>query len=193
MRKTILGFVLAAIVIAAAWLGLERGEATGEEAIGLMLLAFLPALAVQLRQRWFVVVAVTAASTLVAFALAFSVSLLNAPPFDDRQQYPFPIVVFLDLNMPKKNGLEVLAWIRSQPELKKLVVHVLTASVRSTDVERAFELGANSYLIKPSRFDVLVEMIKAWLTMARRSAFPFPEPEPVEEAPAKHQAHQHQP
>jgi len=99
--------------------------------------------------------------------------LKGEPPFDDRQQYPFPIVVFLDLNMPKKNGLEVLAWIRGQPALRGLSVHVLTASVRATDVERAFELGANSYLIKPSRFDVLVDMMKAWHTMARRSAFAF--------------------
>jgi CheY-like chemotaxis protein len=115
--------------------------------------------------------------------------LKGKPPFDDRQQYPFPIVVFLDLNMPKKNGLEVLAWIRGQPELKGLIVNVLTASVRATDVERAFELGANSYLIKPSRFDVLVEMIKAWHAMARRSAFSFHEPEFAEAA--KKPEHQH--
>jgi CheY-like chemotaxis protein len=119
--------------------------------------------------------------------------LKGEPPFDDRQQYPFPIVVFLDLNMPKKNGLEVLAWMRGQPTLNGLTVHVLTASVRSTDVERAFELGANSYLIKPSRFDVLVEMMKAWHTMARRSAFSFRSMRIIEGAPQKNPACQSQP
>ncbi len=84
MLRTIAGFLLAAIVIAAAWMGLESGEAHGEEAIGLIALAFLPALAVQLRQRWYVVAAVATVAALLALALAFGVSLLNARPFDGR-------------------------------------------------------------------------------------------------------------
>jgi CheY-like chemotaxis protein len=93
--------------------------------------------------------------------------------YQDRHRHPFPVVVFLDLNMPKKNGLEVLQWIREQPKLRTLTVHILSASSRSADVERAFELGANSYLIKPSRVQALVAMLKAWHTITQSSAFPF--------------------
>jgi len=93
--------------------------------------------------------------------------------YSDRQRYPFPIVVFLDLNMPKKGGLEVLAWIREQPALKTLTVLILTASNRRTDVGRAYELGANSYLIKPGRFQELVELLKAWHRLSQSAAFPM--------------------
>jgi CheY-like chemotaxis protein len=93
--------------------------------------------------------------------------------YSDRNRHPFPVVIFLDLNMPKKNGLEVLTWIRQQPSLKNLTVHILTASSRSVDVENAFKLGANSYLIKPSRVQALVGVLKAWHTMALSSAFPL--------------------
>ncbi len=84
MLRTIAGFLLAAVVISAAWLGLERGEAAGEDAIVLIVLAFLPVLAVQLGRRWFVVAGVAAISTLLALSLAFGTSVLNARPFDDH-------------------------------------------------------------------------------------------------------------
>lgn len=92
----------------------------------------------------------------------------------DRRVHPFPIVMFLDLNMPRKNGLEVLAWIREQnePRLKHLTVHILTASTRLADVDRAFELGANSYLVKPSRVEDLLQLIRAWHCLTRFSGFP---------------------
>ena len=107
MLRTIVGFVLAAIVIAAAWLGLERGEAAGEEAIALIVLAFLPTLAVQLRRRWFVVAAVTALSTLLALSVAFEVSVANARPFEDRDffgpvldAFQEGVLAFFDTRVP---------------------------------------------------------------------------------------------
>lgn len=84
MLRTITGYLLAAVVISAAWLGLETGEAAGEEAIVLIVLAFLPALAVQLRRNWYIVGAIAALSALLALSVAFGVSLANARPFDDR-------------------------------------------------------------------------------------------------------------
>ena len=68
--------------------------------------------------------------------------------------------MLLDLKMPRKDGFEVLSWIRQQPVLKRLPIFVLTASSRREDIERAFGLGANAYLVKPSNLDGLVEMIK---------------------------------
>src|SRR4029079_15903319 len=68
--------------------------------------------------------------------------------YGDRKQFPFPTVMLLDLNMPKKNGFEVIAWVRAQPVLKRLPIVILTASMRSEDVEQAFDLGATSFLVK---------------------------------------------
>jgi len=92
--------------------------------------------------------------------------------YSNRQQFPLPVVVLLDLNMPRKNGFEVLGWIRQEPNLKRTTVHILTASSRTVDVQRAFDLGANAYIIKPSKVDALVEMVKAWHTFSQYEAFP---------------------
>ena len=86
--------------------------------------------------------------------------------YSDRNQYPLPSVMLLDLNMPMKNGFEVLAWVRTQPVFKRLSVIILTASVRDEDVERAFDLGATSYLLKPGPLEDLIAMItclRDWL------------------------------
>lgn len=80
--------------------------------------------------------------------------------FGDRERYPLPQVVLLDLKMPRKSGLEVLGWIRSQPELKRVVVIVFTSSRHDEDINRAYDLGANSYLVKPVGFDALQTMIQ---------------------------------
>jgi CheY-like chemotaxis protein len=69
--------------------------------------------------------------------------------FADRAEYPLPLLVLLDLNMPKKSGFEVLAWIRAQPSLKSLAVDILSGSCREEDIEKALLLGANLYLKKP--------------------------------------------
>jgi CheY-like chemotaxis protein len=69
--------------------------------------------------------------------------------YTDRQTFPMPAVVFLDLKLPLRSGHEVLAWIRGQKSLESLVVVVLTSSDEPSDLRRAYSLGANSYLVKP--------------------------------------------
>jgi len=81
--------------------------------------------------------------------------------FSDRAVHPFPDIVLLDLNMPRMNGFEFLEWLRDDPECECLVVYVLSASARDGDVQRAYELGANSYVVKPSRMDELVSFVAA--------------------------------
>jgi CheY-like chemotaxis protein len=92
--------------------------------------------------------------------------------YGDRRKHALPVVIFLDLNMPKKNGFEVLQWLRQQPGLKGITVNILSASSRGEDVTHAFDCGANVYLVKPSKIEALVEMLKAWRSLGRFSVFP---------------------
>ena len=87
--------------------------------------------------------------------------LAGVPPYDDREKYPLPVLMLLDLKLPKTNGFEVLEWLRTQPQLKRLPVVILTSSGETADIDRAYELGANSYLVKPVGTETLVDMLKA--------------------------------
>ena len=91
--------------------------------------------------------------------------------YADRTRYPIPFLILLDLRLPKLSGFEVIAWMRDQPQLANLVVVVLTASDHVTDVTKARDLGANSYLVKPGNFEELVQMVKRikgrWLLLDR--------------------------
>ena len=69
--------------------------------------------------------------------------------FSDRSQHPLPHVLLLDLKMPKLDGFGVLTWRRSQPSHEHLPVVVLSSSDEPRDVHRAYQLGANSFVIKP--------------------------------------------
>ena len=85
--------------------------------------------------------------------------LSGAAPYADRQAHALPALLLLDLKLPRRSGLDVLAWVKQQPLLKRLPVVVLTSSAESTDVNRAYDLGANSYLVKPVAFDELQRML----------------------------------
>ncbi len=79
--------------------------------------------------------------------------------YADRQTYPFPVILILDLKMPKRSGLEVLEEIRQQFEYQSLPIVVLTSSSEHPDLEKAFALGANSYLVKPADFESLIKLM----------------------------------
>ncbi len=79
--------------------------------------------------------------------------------YADRDKYPFPALLLLDIKMPRMNGLELLQAIRKDPQLRRLVVIFLTASNLDQDVNRAFDLQANSYLVKPSDTDGMVDTL----------------------------------
>jgi CheY-like chemotaxis protein len=88
--------------------------------------------------------------------------LAGTGKFRDRQSYPLPAVVFLDLKLPLVSGYDVLAWIRRQKELESLVVIILTSSNEASDLSRCYALGANSYLVKPPRPEQLEDLAKAF-------------------------------
>jgi CheY-like chemotaxis protein len=81
--------------------------------------------------------------------------------YADRHQFPIPTLVLLDLKMPQTSGFDVLQWIREQPLLSSVVVIVMSGSKNDEDIERAYSLGANSYLIKPTRFEEMVRMMES--------------------------------
>ena len=94
--------------------------------------------------------------------------LAGTGKFADRNTYPLPTMIFLDLKLPQVHGLDVLKWIRTQSSLPPLVVLVLTSSSLHEDIERAYRLGANSYVVKPSSPEKLLEIVGDfrdwWLT-----------------------------
>ncbi len=89
--------------------------------------------------------------------------MVSSPEDPDQLAYVrphFPSFILLDLNMPKKNGREVLKEIKEHPELKKIPVIIFTTTKSEIEINRCYELGANSYIVKPSSFDLLLKIIQ---------------------------------
>jgi len=81
--------------------------------------------------------------------------------YADRESYPLPDSVLLDLAMPKMSGFDVLSWIRQHPDLNKTIVLILTSSERPEDMRAASKIGADAYLVKPSKFEDLKVLVKS--------------------------------
>lgn len=80
--------------------------------------------------------------------------------FSDRTLHPLPGLILLDLNMPKKDGREALAEIKSDQQLRRIPVVILTTSKAEEDMVKGYDLGAASYITKPVTFDALVELMR---------------------------------
>jgi len=107
--------------------------------------------------------------------------LSGAGQWSDRARFPLPDLVLLDLKLPHVMGLDVLKWIREQYELRMIVVLILTSSKMPDDIHKAYSLGANSYLVKPSEPQELIEIVRHikqyWLdTNQRVPAAGWPRP-----------------
>src|SRR4051812_13700753 len=103
--------------------------------------------------------------------------LAGTGPYAERAAYPLPCLMLLDQKLPGRSGLEVLEWVRTKSSICTLPVLLLSASTFDGDVQAAYLLGANGYLVKPGEFEALLAMAKAvkdyWLTVNRA-----PEPSP---------------
>lgn len=96
--------------------------------------------------------------------------LSGSEPYENRAAYPMPCVILLDIKLPRRSGFEVLEWLRAHPSaLSRLPVVILTSSQHSVDINRAYDLGANSYLVKPgtnAQLDRLASEFRAyWLKL----------------------------
>jgi two-component system response regulator len=80
---------------------------------------------------------------------------------DHKSNDNFPVFILLDLNMPKKDGREVLKEIKENKSLKKIPVIIFTTTKNENEITRCYELGANSYVVKPLVYDELVKIIQA--------------------------------
>jgi CheY-like chemotaxis protein len=78
--------------------------------------------------------------------------------YANRAEYPLPVIVLLDLKLPRIDGFEVLSWIRQQEGIQGLPVIVLTSSTQIQDVNRAYALGANSFFVKDIDFEQIVNL-----------------------------------
>jgi CheY-like chemotaxis protein len=87
--------------------------------------------------------------------------LSGAGKFADRSEYPLPCLMLVDLKLPRIMGLEVLRWLRERPEFDSTIVLVLSSSPMPDDIDRAYHLRANAYLVKPSGLENLQLMAQA--------------------------------
>jgi CheY-like chemotaxis protein len=94
--------------------------------------------------------------------------------YTNREKYPLPCLILLDLKMPGKSGLEVLKWVRSHPSVSTIPVLMLTSSSQDGDVHRSYLQGANGYLVKPNKMDDVLTMARAikgyWLNLNLHSS-----------------------
>ena len=118
--------------------------------------------------------------------------LAGVGQYAHRDEYPLPALVLLDLRLPGMDGFDVLRWIRQQPGFNNLCVVVLTCSDNIRDVNVAYELGANSFLVKEVDFENTVELVRLikdyWLVRARMAETSRPAALPASpgnQAPAK--------
>jgi CheY-like chemotaxis protein len=100
--------------------------------------------------------------------------LRGVDDYSDRQRFPIPTLILMDLKMPRVDGFEFLAWLRREPGLKMIPVVVFSSSNLPQDVKRAYELGANSFVVKLQDNAALPEMLRTlaayWLEICETPA-----------------------
>lgn len=127
---------------------------------------------VQLLQRSFQQAGIPVTLHVVADGEECIAYLSGTGKYSHREEHPLPDLLLLDLKMPRVNGFDVLKWVRAQESLSSLRVVVLTSSERIRDINRAYDLGANSFLTKPLNFidftNTIQVMLKYWLEQSKK-------------------------
>ena len=92
--------------------------------------------------------------------------------YKNRTEYPFPSVMFIDIKMPRVNGFEVLQWLKDHQDCKVIPTMVFSSSEHPEDIERAYQLGANAYLVKPNSTEQLADLLRCAYDFWARCAKP---------------------
>lgn len=79
--------------------------------------------------------------------------------YEDSTRYPLPSVVLLDVRMPRLDGFEVLAYLKSDPELMRIPVIMLTSTDNQNEINRAYKMGANGYVVKPVGIESFIDRV----------------------------------
>lgn len=112
--------------------------------------------------------------------------LMGVGVYSNRAEFPLPDLLLLDLKMPRVDGFEVLKWVRQQPALAALRILVLTSSQDLHDVNQAYRLGANSFLVKPLDFEDVIQLSVSiqqfWLKASKAPEISRPAQDPKEES-----------
>jgi CheY-like chemotaxis protein len=87
--------------------------------------------------------------------------LIGEGKYTDRRAYPMPHLIVMDIKMPRKTGLEVLEWIKKDGFLKRIPVIIVSSSDQASDINRAYELGANAYMVKPVDFQEVENLFQS--------------------------------
>jgi CheY-like chemotaxis protein len=102
--------------------------------------------------------------------------LVGVGPYANRERFPLPGLVLLDLKLVQMDGFEVLKWVRAHPHFKDLRVVVLTSSSNIRDVNKAYQLGANSFLVKPLELENIASLFATiWIQLWKANNTPAPE------------------
>jgi len=98
--------------------------------------------------------------------------LSGIKPFSDRAAHPLPVLVLLDLRLPRINGFGVLTWIRQQSGLKRIFVVVMTGYLSSVEAQQAYELGATAYIVKPASPEDYADVMRTLLSFVAKCELP---------------------
>lgn len=81
--------------------------------------------------------------------------------YADRETYPLPKLIVMDIKMPRKTGFEVLEWVKRDGPLRRIPIVIVSSSDRPSDINRAYELGANAYMVKPVNFRAVEHLFQS--------------------------------
>jgi CheY-like chemotaxis protein len=87
--------------------------------------------------------------------------LVGTPPYDDRDRFPFPNTLLIDLKMPRLDGFELLQWLQEHPRCAVIPSIIYSSSYLEPDVARAYQLNANAFIAKPNNLSGIINVIKA--------------------------------
>jgi len=141
---------------------------------------------VQLLQRLFAKAGLATPLQFVSDGVEAMSYLLGRDQFADRGKYPEPNILIIDLHMPRVNGLELMSWLKTQPDLEHLIIVALSSSADQNEIDRAYHNGANSYLPKTGSAIELERIVQAFCEYWVRSNYlPSPGANVLSDNPAR--------